>query len=147
MRKLGILLLITHNVPKVLHSLNVALHAVPVFRLPLGRSTGEVIAAWRSPESVMWWVQDGAVAPGHFVLTGEVDPEAGVSGAASHQLNDPLGSRERSGNLWGCFLSHQVMVYSWIRNTCRENEINSASQSSHRLGAELSMRSMMKPPY
>lgn len=47
----------------------------------------------------MWWLQGGAVAPGHFILTGEVDPEAGVPGAASHQLNDPLESQERSGNL------------------------------------------------
>lgn len=25
----------------------------------------------------MWWLQGGAVAPGHFILTGEVNPEAG----------------------------------------------------------------------
>lgn len=96
MRKLDILLFITHNVLKILHSLNVAVYALPVYRLPLGRGTGEVTAA---SESVMWWLQDGAVAPGHFILTGEVDPEAGVPGAASHQLNNSLGSQERSGNL------------------------------------------------
>lgn len=45
MRKLGILLFITHNVLKVLRSLNVAVYALPVYRLPLGRGAGEVTAA------------------------------------------------------------------------------------------------------
>lgn len=45
MRKLGILLFITHNALKVPHSLNVAVYALPVYRLPLGRGAGEVTAA------------------------------------------------------------------------------------------------------